>query len=262
MDTVLVSIRINPNLTAGKDTSACNGNSVILTANGGSNYKWSNSDTTSSISISPSSTTLYFVTISDIYKCRKIDSIKVSVYPNPKASFDVKYVSQSKYSFTNTSSGATNYLWNFGDGDTSRTKNPQHTYTDNKGKHTVLLTINNGLPDFCSDTISHETFGSNITKIPDVFTPNSDHNMNFSIQADNLSSIDLKIFNRWGIMIYEKNTVEYVNSSNDGNTNILLWNAKTKNGNEAEAGVYFYVLKAKGLDNIVYNHQGTITLLR
>jgi PKD repeat protein len=41
--------------------------------------------------------------------------------------------------FANASSGATNYSWNFGDGNASATLNPAHTYT-NAGTYTVTLT--------------------------------------------------------------------------------------------------------------------------
>ena len=44
--------------------------------------------------------------------------------------------------FTDTSSGADNVLWNFGDGETSTERNPKHTYTNN-GDYTVILTVNN-----------------------------------------------------------------------------------------------------------------------
>lgn len=45
--------------------------------------------------------------------------------------------------FTSTSSGATSYLWNFGDGTTSTLANPVKSYTAG-GTYTVTLTINGG----------------------------------------------------------------------------------------------------------------------
>jgi PKD repeat protein len=44
--------------------------------------------------------------------------------------------------FTNTSTGATSYLWDFGDGITSADQNPVHTYV-NEGFYTVSLTATN-----------------------------------------------------------------------------------------------------------------------
>ncbi len=54
--------------------------------------------------------------------------------------------------FTDSSVGATSWLWNFGDGNTSTQQNPTHTYSTN-GPHLVTLTINNGA---CSYTDSVE----------------------------------------------------------------------------------------------------------
>ncbi|MFH2142570.1 MAG: C25 family cysteine peptidase [Bacteroidota bacterium] len=46
--------------------------------------------------------------------------------------------------FTNTSTNATSYLWDFGDGTTSTDENPVHTYTV-LGNYTVTLTADNGV---------------------------------------------------------------------------------------------------------------------
>ena len=46
-------------------TTVCTGGSAILTASGGTSYLWSTSETTSSITVSPSSTTIYIVTVTN-----------------------------------------------------------------------------------------------------------------------------------------------------------------------------------------------------
>ena len=46
--------------------------------------------------------------------------------------------------FADNSTGATSWLWDFGDGATSTLQNPVHTYTTN-GPHNVSLSINNGV---------------------------------------------------------------------------------------------------------------------
>ncbi len=46
--------------------------------------------------------------------------------------------------FTNSSKGATSYLWSFGDGKTSILKEPTHTYTTS-GQYTVKLITSNGI---------------------------------------------------------------------------------------------------------------------
>ena len=57
----------------------------------------------------------------------------------PTANFSTSTCS-STINFTNTSSGATSYLWNFGDGGTSTATNPSHTYANTGTTYTVTLT--------------------------------------------------------------------------------------------------------------------------
>ncbi len=63
------------------------------------------------------------------------------------ASFTVDYpvglTSSMTLDFNNTSTGATSYQWNFGDGSTSTSKDPSHEYTTS-GTFTVTLTATNG----------------------------------------------------------------------------------------------------------------------
>lgn len=56
--------------------------------------------------------------------------------------------------FLNTSTNATGYLWDFGDGNTSSDTNPSHTYTG-PGTYTVTLISTN--PSSCNkaDTVTH-----------------------------------------------------------------------------------------------------------
>ncbi len=70
--------------------------------------------------------------------------------------------------FTNTSSNAVSYNWDFGDGNSSADTNPTHTYA-NDGTYTVILTATNN----CGSVISQQTitvstqptagFGANVT---------------------------------------------------------------------------------------------------
>ncbi|HOE03993.1 MAG TPA: PKD domain-containing protein [Bacteroidales bacterium] len=62
--------------------------------------------------------------------------------PTPGFTCDVTSTCIGIVSFTNTSTDATSYLWNFGDGTTSTEVNPVHTYTID-GVYTVSLTATN-----------------------------------------------------------------------------------------------------------------------
>jgi gliding motility-associated-like protein len=152
-------------------------------------------------------------------------------------------------SFTNTSHGATNYTWSFGDGDTSTAVNPTNTYT-NAGTYTVVLTAINGA---CSDTHTITVIANVPTTliIPNVFSPNGDGtNDEFFIPNTGMASLNCDIFNRWGQLLYT------ITAPNQG------WDGITPNGDKAPEGTYLYLLVAKGLDGQTYKQQGTVMLVR
>lgn len=89
-------------------------------------------------------------------------------------------------------------------------------------------------------------------EIPNVFSPNYDgKNDQFTIRSLYIESIHGEIYNRWGRKIYEWN-----NTQNG-------WNGKINgNGKNASEGVYYYVLKAVGLDDKAYHLKGILYLYR
>ena len=71
---------ISVQASAGPNQFLCEGESATLTASGGSFYEWSTGQTQQTISVSPSSTTTYFVTVSE-GDCFDIASVEVEVGP-------------------------------------------------------------------------------------------------------------------------------------------------------------------------------------
>jgi PKD repeat protein len=72
--------------------------------------------------------------------------------PLPQASFTADSIAALKVSFTDTSTDAVSYSWDFGDGATSVQASPVHTYA-NPGTYTVTLTVSN---DAGQDTMEME----------------------------------------------------------------------------------------------------------
>lgn len=76
----------------------------------------------------------------------------------PVSSYFTYANTTNTFNFMDGSSGATSWLWNFGDGNTSTQQNPVHTYA-NGNAYTVTLTINGGS---CTSTqIINGILGSN-----------------------------------------------------------------------------------------------------
>ncbi len=119
------------------------------------------------------------------------------------------------------------------------------------GTHTISYVYAD--TNTCSDSVTQEIIvlpSSEIT-IPNFFTPNGDnHNDEFIIRNEGIENFRCLIFNRWGKKVFEWYNV------NKG------WDGKTNNGAIAAEGVYYYVLYAKGYDNIEYNKHGSVTLLK
>lgn len=74
----------------------------------------------------------------------------IAVYTTPVAGFTFTS-NYAVVNFNNTSSNATSYSWDFGDGGTSAQENPSHTYTED-GAYTVTLSATN---DCGTVTVTH-----------------------------------------------------------------------------------------------------------
>ena len=99
--------------------------------------------------------------------------------------------------FSNSSTGATNYFWDFANGNLDSTFAPTQTYSE-PGTYTVTLVVTDGLC-WDSTTIVIEVFNESSLTIPNVFTPNGDgHNDVFTVDGENLKSVEGEIYNRWG----------------------------------------------------------------
>ena len=152
--------------------------------------------------------------------------------------------------FTNGSTPALTYSWDFGDGTTiSSVFEPNHTYVD-FGDFIATLIVTDG---FCFDTatVTIEVKGLSSILIPNVFTPNGDgQNDVFTVSGTNLESVEAEIFNRWGQKMFEWKHVKG------------YWDGRTQSGIEAADGTYFYIITAKGLDGEEYFKKGGFSLIR
>jgi gliding motility-associated-like protein len=68
-----------PTANAGIDVTIVSGTSTTLTATGGGTYAWSTGETTSSITVTPSTTTDYCVTVTDGNGCSDSSCVRVTV---------------------------------------------------------------------------------------------------------------------------------------------------------------------------------------
>jgi PKD repeat protein len=129
-------------------------------ANGTINqWKWVSGNTVFSAQQNPaymfSDTGIHWVRlmVSSVNQCQDSITLQVKIYPGPHADFAIspEYgIPPLNAHFTNLSSGASQYLWHFGDGDDSFDFSPDHTYYT-ANVYPVVLYVSN---DFgCTDSL-------------------------------------------------------------------------------------------------------------
>lgn len=135
----------------------CLGGNVTLSASGGVSYLWWNTSvTTSSMTVSPTTSTTYIVEVKDNLGCTDTAQTTVIIAPSPNSDFSPNDVCLNQpINFTNLSSvpsgTITAWSWNFGDGSPMVfIQSPSHFYP-NIGSYvtSLVVTSNNG----CKDTL-------------------------------------------------------------------------------------------------------------
>ncbi|OWY25149.1 PKD domain-containing protein [Sphingobacteriales bacterium UPWRP_1] len=152
--------------------------------------------------------------------------------------------------FTNTSTNATQFTWDFDDGATSEEQNPVYVFTA-IGQYNVCLEARNA--EGCDDSICIPVMVLDNAKIgvPNAFTPNNDgvNDVLYVEGADNIATMEFKVFSRWGELLFiTKNPQE----GWDGFYRTIL----------QENEVYVYHLAATLLSGEQVTFTGNVTLLR
>ena len=137
----------------GSSASICQGNSDTLKANGATSYLWNTSATTSSIVVSPSTTTVYSVVGTNL-NCNADTTFTVTVFPSPTITISGNNTICFDSSTTLTASGALNYVWAPSSGLSctacpSPVANPTVTTI-----YTIIGTNNNGCSNAVTDTVN------------------------------------------------------------------------------------------------------------
>ncbi len=164
--------------------------------------------------------------------------------------------------FIDNSVRASQYLWEFGDTTTSKLSNPDPHIYYKPGEYTAKLTIESDL--HCVDSFRLEkkiiVDKSNL-QIPNVFTPNGDGtNDKFVLETVSLKILSVEVFSQSGRKVYSfigQSDIIPVWTGWDGNLN--------STSVKAAPGIYFYIIKATGWDDIEYSgkeYRGFVYLYR
>lgn len=194
------------------------------------------------------------------------DTFKNIVVIPIKADFEISPNSKGPvYYFTNTSTNASRYEWDFGhkksgSNNFSSETNPFHSYGLDNGTFMVCLRAYNSRN--CVDTVCKPITNDYVPRlfIPNVFTPDGADTANkrFDIDIYFPKKYHLVIYNRWGEKVFEGF------EDGEGNLDPINWNGRKFNTGElCPPGVYNAVFDYEiwGIDE-PKTYTGSITLFR
>lgn len=259
---VHVSVVSTLAVDAGNDIALCPGSAPVtlqgFTPAGGA---WSGSGITDASGVfdpeesgSGQHTLTYAVT--DSNNCSGSDNIVATVYAPAAADFSASPLTADVREnvpivFTDLTNGATNWLWDFGDDESSTEQNPSHIYSE-PGTYTVTLVATDA--NGCVDTVRkteyvfiHEGIGA---FVPNAFSPdNNSVNDLLQVYGKGIERIVFKVYNRWGEKVFETRDL---NGAWDG----------TYRGKQLAPDVYVYTLYAEFVNRTSERQKGSVTLLR
>jgi gliding motility-associated-like protein len=174
-DIMIITYTTAPNADAGPDQAFCNQNTVSLngvinsiasgaiwSTNGAGNFASSTSTLINTYTIAASDSALnplqFYLTTFGSGSCLEItDTLNVYISGTPNAAFIVNNACENQNVFFNDTSTVspgtiTDWMWNFGNGDTSSVEDPTATFATT-GDYTVTLIVTSS--GGCTDTVSH-----------------------------------------------------------------------------------------------------------
>lgn len=261
-DTTILIVNPLPSFSV-QSTGICLGKNAtvnVLTSATTYTYEWDNGYIGNPLVVSPLVTTQYALNVTDTSGCFKKDTIEVAVNPLPHADFTpdplTAEIENAFITFNNLSTGATQWLWNFGEissgQNISTVENPTHKY-DHKGEFEIWLYVESdkGCRDSTFRTVVIENPFS--FYVPNAFSPYSSQLENQIFKPKGIG-IDVEryefyIYNRWGQLIFSTTNIE------EG------WNGRMKNtGDLLPTGVYVYLIRVAQKYGPDKNVSGTVTL--
>jgi gliding motility-associated-like protein len=229
----------------------------------GSTYFWDFGDNTYSNLATPNKTYTQSgsynvsLTVTSPYGCVGTGQtyMNITINVKPEAIFEPSEnkltMLNPEVTFNNYSTDANFYQWTFGDGNNSTQHSPIHTYQTDGEYHVRLIATNtNGCKDTAFDIIEIEP--EYHFYIPNAFTPDNDGNNDiFTAVGEEIETFTMQIFNRWGELIYETQSLD------EG------WDGTTKGGTDlAMVGVYVYNIKLRDWEGLYHKFTGHVSLLR
>ena len=248
-DTIQITLRRPPAVTIGPDTTLCRDSSIVLSVPSTRwiEFNWSNGGTTRDITVSDPGT--YTVVVKDRNDCYNSDTIQVGELPSPILNLAPEYVicipDGGSTILDANGSGVLRYEWTHS-GDTTRT-----VTVNTEGIYSVIATNKEGCVTQQSTSVVDKCEPRFF--IPDAFTPDGEgHNERLEVFGAYYTRFTMRIFNRWGEVIYATSNLED------------RWDGTYK-GVKVQPGVYPYVLSYEALyfpERAPITKRGSVMVIR
>ena len=184
----------------------------------------------------------------------------VCAFAQPNASFvstpDSVNIDNPQIVFTNQSTNAYTYDWDFGDGGSSVATNPTHVYAATPSNYVVTLYAYSQADCYDSLMMTIRVYEDILYYVPNAFTPDNDgvNDVFMPVLTSGLdiNNYQLLIFNRWGEQLFESHDRD------------IGWDGSYMNGDYfCQVGVYTWkIVVNASQNNEIILEVGHVTLLR
>lgn len=205
------------------------------------------------------------LTLTDEKGRKSVAETEIVAMGRPRADFEIRqgeiFGEGDRVQFVNLSTGAVNYLWDFGDGTFSTLAEPEYRYKL-PGNYDVTLVAFSG--DGCADSlVISDAFADNgmYIRFPNAFMPNrggptggyynrltDEANQVFHPVASGIASYELRIYSKAGLLVFESDDPE------------MGWDGYYK-GRLCSPGVYLWKVRGTYRNGQPLIMAGDVTLL-
>lgn len=249
-DTADVYIHVDsiPYIIVTNNPTLCYGDSIVLFATGNASVTtWSTGATGQFIEVSPTATTLYWVSSYNVCGST-MQNIYVIVNPLPVVSNAGDVILVAGETIQLEPGGGITYSWHPSSGlSCTDCFNPYLTLTEDQTYY-LTVTDSNGcsnVTDLFVDVQEVYTL-----YIPNAFTPDNDGlNDEFKVKGNNIAEFSMQIYTRLGDMIFETDNKD------------LGWNGKYKE-KDVQPVVYVYNIYARFENGEERKYKGSVTLVK
>ncbi len=182
-------------------------------------------------------------------------TIAVIVTKSAESAFNASlstYGYPNQLSLKDFSNNSNKIYWIFDNDFAAKDSASQLTKTYFSAGNFTVLQISYGNQG-CNDTSSYQFTLVEQSKLslPNAFTPNGDGvNDVYRPLAEGISSLNVKVFNRYGILVTEWSTING------------FWDGHLSSGLACDPGTYFVIAEGQGFDGKSFSLKGNVTLMR